>query len=123
MNAPAQVLLVEDDESVMRLLERWFSQAGYDVVSCPRFLDARHFLAAHTPDVLVTDVRLGEYNGLHLVMLAKGSKPESVAIVVSGFDDSVMRDEAQRAGAVFLLKPLDREELLKHARGEGPTQG
>src|SRR5437667_615975 len=107
-----QLLLVEDDEQALRILERWVADAGYDVVSFTRFDAGRAYLNDHVPDAIVTDVRLGAFNGLQLVLVAKSANPAVVAVVVSGFTDPVLQAEAERAGAQYLAKPLSRDELI-----------
>ena len=94
------VLLVDDDRALVRLVEMWLTEGGYDVVACDSFGDAKHQLTVSPPDLLLTDVRLGAFNGLQLVILAKAQRPETVAIVISAFDDSTLRKEAEQAGAL-----------------------
>ncbi len=64
-------------------------------------------------DVLITDVRLGAFNGLQLVVRAKSISPDVVAVVLTGFDDHVLHQEAVGVGAHFLLKPIRVEQLLQ----------
>src|SRR5439155_20730136 len=52
-----QIVVVEDNHAIRRALESWLIEAGYDVVSSVRFEDARAYLASHTPDILLTDVK------------------------------------------------------------------
>ena len=77
---------------------------------------AVYLSALERPDVLVTDIRLQVFNGLHLVRrLPLGTH----AIVMSGFPDPVLQTEAVRLGVPFLRKPVQTRqllELLKHAR-------
>jgi DNA-binding response OmpR family regulator len=65
------------------------------------------------PDVVVADVRLGEYNGLQLAVQARALDPVPAIIVTSGFDDPVLKAEAERLGATFLMKPLEPAKLLE----------
>jgi two-component system response regulator YesN len=67
-------------------------------------------------DVLITDVRLGAFNGLQLAVLARDQNPEIQLIVFSGFDDPVLRQEAERLGAVYLVKPVTSRQLLELIR-------
>jgi DNA-binding response OmpR family regulator len=105
------VLVVDDDQNVLALVEYWLTDAGYDVVACARFDAARTYLAAHTPDALVADVRLGAFNGLHLVLMA-AERPQTALLLLSGHDDVVVRRDGAACGARFLLKPVRRDELL-----------
>ena len=108
-----QVLIVDDDERLLGLLDRWITAAGYDVVTCTRFEDARRYLATNAPAILLAEVRLGAFNGLQLVLVAKGANPAVGAIVLSGYDDPVLRREAKVQGAFYLLKPITREQLFE----------
>src|SRR3954462_1977645 len=58
------LLVVEDEQAVLGLLATWLNDEGYEIVTCSRYEDARRYLATHTPAALVTDIRLGAYNGL-----------------------------------------------------------
>jgi DNA-binding NtrC family response regulator len=106
------VLLVDDDPSVLQLVRQWLSSAGYNVIACDRFETAKQHLAAQAPDILVTDVRLGAYNGLQLVILAKQQGPQVAAVVMSAFDDPTLRKEAAQSGAGYLNKPCTRDQVL-----------
>jgi CheY-like chemotaxis protein len=64
-----------------------------------------------SPLLLVTDLRLAEYNGLHLVLRGKSAKPDLAAIVTSSFADPVLQSEAEHLGATFVLKPVSTEDL------------
>jgi len=47
-----------------------------------------------------------------LVMLAKAERPDITAVVLSGFDDPVLRHDATSIGASFRVKPVPHEQLL-----------
>jgi DNA-binding response OmpR family regulator len=107
-----RVLLVDDDRALLRLTELWLTATGYDVVACDSFDDARQELAVSPPDILVTDVRLGAFNGLHLAILANDRRPDGIAVVMSAYDDPMLRKEAAMCRARYLVKPFTREGLL-----------
>ena len=107
-----RVVLVDDDPDFVRIVTTLLTQSGYEVQSFAQFEAARDYLLTSTPDVIMSDVRLGAFNGLQLVLLVKLNHPETTAIVLTGFDDPVLRAEAQRAGAHYLVKPVHFSELL-----------
>ena len=76
---------------------------------CRDFLSARSQLLASTPDLLVTNLRLEEYNGLHLVLLAS-SEGVTRSLVHTDRPDPYLVREAQSIGAFF-----ERTERLLHA--------
>ena len=106
-------IIVDDDASVLRLLRDLLTTAGFDVEAYTDFPAAKERLATGGVDVLVTDVRLGAFNGLQLVVRAKTTSPDVVAIVLTGFDDHVLHQDAVGVGAHFLLKPIRVEPLLQ----------
>jgi CheY-like chemotaxis protein len=98
----------EDRERTVVLLET----AGYQVAAASNFEEAKQFLANQAPDVLITDLRLGSYNGLHLVLRSRTDHPDMAALVTSRFPDPVLEAEAEREHARFLLRPIKDAELL-----------
>src|SRR5687767_14799297 len=108
----ATVLIVENDRPILEVLERWLGESGRDAVACRTFQEAKAYLALHTPDVLVTDIRLQDYNGLQLVMLLMDRQPAVSCLVLTGHDDPVLRREAEHLHARYLLKPLRRRDFL-----------
>jgi DNA-binding NtrC family response regulator len=114
-------LVVEDDPSVRAIWSRWLTESGRHVVACPTFQEAKEYLAFHTPDVLITDVRLRDYNGLQLVMQVADQNTRAICIVITGHDDLVLRREAERFNARYLLKPIDRADFLAAVENLPPS--
>jgi two-component system response regulator RegA len=104
--------VVDDDKQVAMLVARWLSNAGYSVSTCGDFAEAKRRILADSPPVLIVDVRLQGFNGIHLAILARQTNPQARIVVLSGYDDPVLRHEAVACGATYLLKPLKAEELL-----------
>lgn len=107
-----RAILVDDDPVLLRLMKTWLTGIGFTVETFTQFEPAKARLQASAPHVLIADVRLGAFNGLQLAVLAKLTHPESVAIVLTGFDDPVIRKAARDAGSVFLAKPVRAEQLI-----------
>ena len=86
--------------------------AGYQVRSARSFDEAKTLLAAERPHLLVTDLRLGQYNGIHLVLRSRCAYPDMAAVVTSRVADPVLEAEVHRLRAHFLLRPLTGPQLL-----------
>lgn len=112
-----RVLVVDDDDSLLDALDRALTEADYEVVAAARFEDARRHLTREKFDVLLTDIRLGAFNGLQLAVLAKDLNPDIRLIVFSGFDDTVLRDEVANLGATYLVKPVAFARLSELMQG------
>ena len=99
---PKHILLVEPDEAVRAGLVNAVGSRGI-VESLAAFDSARSRLSGFVYDLLVTNLRLHEYNGLHLVYLVKDINVATNAIVYSEDEDLPLAMDAQRAGAFFEL--------------------
>jgi DNA-binding response OmpR family regulator len=83
---------------------------GFQVTAARTFHEAVESLRlAHV--LVVADIRLGEYNGLHLVLRSKSARPELAAMVTCASGDAVLQSEAEHLGATFVIKPLSIEEV------------
>jgi len=109
---PHIVLIVEDDAATLAGWAAYVHAAGFSVVPLSSFAEAHRLLPFARPDVLVTDIRLGEYNGLQLAVQAGTLDPAPSVIVTSGYEDPVLVAEAARLGATFLLKPVQPSRLV-----------
>ena len=83
----------------------------FHVTVAETFSKAKERMLAHVPQVLLTEVRLAEYNGLHLVLRGKAARRDLAAIVTSGVADQVLQAEAEQLGATFVLKPTTAQEF------------
>ena len=112
----ASLLLVDDDLSLLGALSRFLSDSGFQVVACSTFEDAKREIAILRPEILITDVRLGAFNGLQLALLARDVRADTRLVVFSGFDDPVLKEEARRIGATYLVKPVSGHALVHELR-------
>jgi hypothetical protein len=133
-----RVLLVEPDK-LRRAHLRDIVREVADVDVHGDFVSARAHLFSKPYDWLVTDTRLGAYNGLHLVYLAQASRLPIRSLVYADKRDLFLGQEAQRAGAFYEyrdrvdralpayllseLPPLDRRNLVSPDRRAAPFRG
>jgi DNA-binding response OmpR family regulator len=103
-------LVVEPSLADALFLVSSLSDLGFRVTVCDNFQDAKTRLLA-APALLVTELRLGEYNGLHLVFRAKSVRAETAAIIRTQIADPLLQLEAERMGATFVLKTTTAEEF------------
>jgi DNA-binding response OmpR family regulator len=108
-----RVLIVDDDEPTVVLLAKFVDDAGYRAIPVARFQDGARIMRGLPPDLLITDIRLGEFNGLQLLI---GATPPVPAIVITGFDDAVLEATARQHGAEYLVKPIDFDALMDAVR-------
>ena len=109
------ILLVDDDQEVLKALTKVLEKDGYDVIPHASALQAirdineakRHF------DLVITDVSMPDMGGVAFLNAVKAAFPRVPVIVITAFGDWGQYMEAIRNGAYeYLSKPLDKSELL-----------
>lgn len=109
----AKVLLVDDDDSLRRVLEFQLSEAGHAVVSESDGREALKLFSGEEFDCVITDWRMPKMTGSQLVQQATAINSEIPIIVITAFGDVDTAVEAMRGGAFdFITKPFSRQEIL-----------
>ena len=96
-------LIVHPDGVARAGMRRSLRSAGFQAVAVDTFDAARHMLELEPVDVLVTEARLGDFHGLHLVLLARSGNPAVFAAVLTSERDDVLERDVARAGGVLLV--------------------
>jgi DNA-binding NtrC family response regulator len=108
----ARVLIVDDEESIRRLVSRWTDISGYEVKAASSAEAALLMMHAWTADIVVCDIRMPRYSGIWLIEHLRTLYPSTAIIISTGYgeiDPAVML-RARITG--YLAKPYDRESLL-----------
>lgn len=100
-----QILLVDTDSQRAAQLSAPLQHAGFLVTRAAAFEDAMKRVRAMPPDLVITTVRLGAYNGLHLIMRARAERPQIAAIAISPVHDPVLEADAASFGAEYAVAP------------------
>ena len=99
---------------------------GSSVTAFQSFNDARMALDQITPDVMVTPIRLGGFNGIHLAMVAQSITRLPVLTIVIDQPGGGFFKEACDAGSYYLVRPVNVEELVglvrRITRGRSPQR-
>jgi DNA-binding NtrC family response regulator len=114
----ARLLVVEDRDSLRRMLERALTGEGYEVDSADDVPPALARLAAPGAlDLVLTDLRLPSGSGLEVLAEARRRRPELPVVVLTAFGTVPGAVEAMKLGAAdFLEKPVDLEALFALVR-------
>lgn len=107
----AAVLVVGNTSGLASLVEP-LREAGYRAIGAGSFETARNLLHTQWYDLLITDLRLAAYNGLHLVLHSRAVNPAATAIIVAAIADDSSEVEARRLGAHYVARPVSPESLL-----------
>lgn len=115
----ANILVVEDERLIARLLKETLQIEGYQVVTVLHGEDAVQFTLRETPHLVLLDMKLPDMDGLEVVRQLR-SHPKSMhipIIVLSALDDSSSKVRAFELGVDdYITKPFDTDELLARVR-------
>ncbi|MDB4963680.1 MAG: domain S-box-containing protein [Myxococcales bacterium] len=121
IDRPRIALVVDDEPLVLGRLSKLIGRRGYTVTSASSLAEAWPLLAAG-PDLLVTDLQLGDGDGEELAIASFERAPERPIVVCSGFGaDDDLRHRLRDAHVRFLPKPFTMTELesaIPHATQE-----
>jgi DNA-binding NtrC family response regulator len=112
-----RILLVDDDESFLRLVEFELSEAGMRCASATSGASALRLLEREDPSVVLLDLNLPDVSGFELLERIHAERPTTPVVVLTahGEVDGVVR--CMRLGAVdFVQKPFDRTRLITSIR-------
>jgi DNA-binding NtrC family response regulator len=115
MSVPRQILIVSHTPALGNRLRAWLSDGSYWLTAATTFGAAKLQMQME-PALVITELKLGEYNGLHLAVRANHSH---IPVVVIGERDRFFEQEAELFGATYLrLEELSRERILSRVESQ-----
>jgi two-component system NtrC family response regulator len=107
-----KILVIDDDESLRRVLEYNLAQEGYAVLTASSGEQGLTLLKKEGADLVVTDVRMSGLDGLQVLDEVRKADPNIQVIILTAFGTIEMAVEAMKAGAFhYISKPFNRDEL------------
>ncbi|MBQ7871113.1 MAG: response regulator transcription factor [Oscillospiraceae bacterium] len=116
MTEPYQILVVDDDPSIVNIIETALRQAGYQVLTACDGETACRLAASHHPHLIIMDVMMPQCNGLVATMRIRQSNNVPI-LMLSAKAEGSDRVLGLEAGADdYLVKPFYQQELLARVR-------
>jgi two-component system phosphate regulon response regulator OmpR len=117
MTAPT-LLVVDDERELLSLLDEYFVQQGYRVLTAADAAAARAILAGEEPQVAVLDVHLPDEDGLSLARWIRVQHPRVGIVMLSTAAETIDRIVGLEVGADdYVAKPFELRELLARVKG------
>jgi two-component system response regulator MprA len=111
------VLIVDDDQRLLRMLRRTLSYEGFDVVTAANGQEGLDQVQAHRPDVIVLDWLMPEMDGIEMVKVLRDEDNRATVLMLTARDAIENRVEGLESGADdYLVKPFAPEELVARVR-------
>ena len=109
---PARVLIVDDEESIRRLVSKWTDVSGFEVKAASSAEAALLIMHAWTADIVVCDIRMPRYSGVWLIEHLRTLYPSTAIVISTGYGelDPALMARARITG--YLAKPYDRDTLI-----------
>jgi DNA-binding NtrC family response regulator len=109
----ANILLVDDEPDVLKILSKIMSTAGHDVLTVQEGSAAVAKLREMSFDLMVSDVRMSPVHGMEVLAAATSLKPDMPVIMLTAYDCDATRRKAVELGAyAYLTKPFRVSEVL-----------
>ncbi|MHC4537235.1 MAG: response regulator [Planctomycetota bacterium] len=99
------VLFVDDDEAILRSLERGLLDESYNKLFAKSSKEALKILKREKVHVIVTDMLMPEMTGLELLRIARKKYPNIIGMVLTGYEKDVELQNAVEQGEIFKLIP------------------
>ncbi len=112
------ILLVDDEQNVLRALARLLRRDGYRIFTASTFHEAFEILGTENVHVVMSDHRMPEGKGTEFLSRVKATHPHTIRLILSGYADLGAVTEAINGGAVyrFLTKPWNDDDLRETLR-------
>ncbi len=112
-----RILIVDDEPDVRSVVRRTLQKAGYEVFEAEDGTQAvQEIQQGENPlllDVIITDIRMPNLNGLEAIEFFQKQFPRVPVIVLTGYPDLAMSTTLMKSGVVdYLVKPVDKEKIL-----------
>jgi signal transduction histidine kinase/DNA-binding response OmpR family regulator len=109
----AKILIVDDEPEVLKLINRFLVEAGYECFVAESVKSAKNVLASQDIDLLLSDVKMPGESGLELIRYAKENHPRIGRVMVTGLDSLEIADEIMAIGVYgYVIKPMTKNVVL-----------
>jgi DNA-binding response OmpR family regulator len=115
MIASPVAVVVDADLAELRKTEQALEHVGFVVMGAGSFAQAKSLLVSITPEIVIADIKLEAFNGLHLAALCAVWRPATPFIATHNIYDTVLEADAKRLSASYVVKTPNREELTRTA--------
>ena len=120
------LLIVDDEPGIRKVLKIELSDEGYTVVTAESGEKALEEFRIHTPEIVLTDIKMPGMNGIELLRSIKQENPDTEVIMISGHGDMDLAIQSIKHDAIdFVTKPINNEILaiaLKRAHDKISTR-
>ena len=113
----ANILVVDDEESVRHLLSRMLLRGGYECTLAADAAEARKFIKDRNFELILCDVAMPGESGIDFIRYVAAEYPDTATIMVTAVDDPEIAETALEAGIYgYMIKPFNANEVIINVR-------
>lgn len=115
---PKRILVIDDEELVLKSITKLLEKAGYDVIACQAGEEALQKIKRRAVDLIVCDVRMPKLNGIETIqeirkILNDQKNKTTPEILITGYADEIQNKQIESLGVKeYLYKPFDLRDFL-----------
>ena len=112
------IMVVDDEQEILRLLKRILESEGYDVALAPNGSSALVLLEEHRPDLVILDIMMPGLNGLQVLDLIRQHSNVPVIMLTGRCEVTTLHDALALGADDYVRKPFGTLELLARIRAK-----
>ena len=112
------IMVVDDEQAILRLLSRTLEPEGYDVVLADNGRSALVLLEEHTPDLVILDIMMPGLDGFQVLDLIRQRSNIPVIMLTAKREVNTARDALNLGADDYVRKPFGKAELLARIRAK-----
>ena len=112
------IMVVDDEQAILRLLNRTLEPEGYGVIAADNGSSALDLLEEHTPDLVILDIMMPGLNGFQVLDLIRQRSSVPVIMLTAKREVNTARDALALGADDYVRKPFHTQELLARIRAK-----
>jgi len=102
------ILIVDDDETILHMLKRFFIREGFQVFVAKDGIEAMERLKAENPAIVLTDLKMPSLSGIELIQFIRQNTKDTAVVVMTAYPEEWSGNEVE----AYFVKPFDIEEMF-----------
>ena len=107
-----KILIVDDDETVLYLLRRYFLREQFEVLVARSGLEAKERLKTQRPDIVLTDLKMPSFSGADLIGFIHQNMKNIPIIVMTAYPYLYPKKKSENEVTAYFVKPFDVNEIF-----------
>ncbi len=111
-----KILIVDDEVQILKTMSRLFLETNYEIHTAENSMDALKLLENTNMDMVISDMRMPEYDGYQLLSTIKEKYPKIIRIILSGYADEkpMFRALLHNVAKLYVFKPWNNNDFLRN---------